>query len=194
MLTYFRMINGENWIQALYSGVDAVEINYQPKSWSNASLILYFYILLLVGNVLIKNLFVGVVIDNFRQMKEELGGFLLLNDMQRDWAEMQIFMQRKKLRRIIPEPENSLRKKCFNISNHMYFEYLVIFVIALNTIFLGIKYKTQSPEFENIIDILNKVFLGIFHVEALIYIIGLGTFYFKDLWNKYKSFIFTLIF
>ena len=178
------MINGENWIQALYSGVDAVDIDFQPKVWSNAILIIYFYIFLLVGNVLIKNLFVGVVIDNFRQMKEELGGFLLLNDMQRDWAEMQIFMQRKKLRRVIPEPENSFRKKCFNISHNIKFEYAVICVIALNTIFLGMKYKTQTPEYEQLIDILNKAFLGLFHIEALIHIIGLGTFYFKDLWNK----------
>lgn len=186
MLTYFRMINGENWIQAWYSGVDAVGVDFEPKIWRNATLIIYFYLFLLIGNVLIKNLFVGVVIDNFRQMKEELGGFLLLNDMQRNWAEMQIFMQRRKLRRIVPEPENSFRKKCFHISHNLKFEYLVIFAIALNTIFLGIKYKTQSPEFENLIDILNKVFLGIFHLEAIINIIGMGTFYFKDLWNKYS--------
>ncbi len=184
MLTYFKMIIGTDWLGAVYSGVDAVGIDMQPKSWSNYGTIFYFYIFLVIGNVLIRNLFVGVVIDNFRQMKEELGGFLLLNEMQRDWVEMQIFMQRKKLRQIIPEPENSFRKKCFDIAQHHRFTYFVIFVIACNTMILGIKYRTETGDFEHIIDVLNKAFLVVFHIEALFNIVALGKFYFKDMWNQ----------
>lgn len=34
------------------------------------------------------NLFVGVVIDNFNEMKEELSGTSLLTDEQRQWIEI----------------------------------------------------------------------------------------------------------
>lgn len=34
----------------------------------------------------ILNLFVGVVIDNFNHMKEELGGYILLSEEQRNWV------------------------------------------------------------------------------------------------------------
>ena len=178
------MIIGTDWIQAVYSGVDAVGINLNPKIWNNYGAIFYFYIFLVIGNVLIRNLFVGVVIDNFRQMKEELGGFLLLNEMQRAWVEMQIFLQRKKLRQMIPEPENSFRKQCFDIVQHHRFNYLVIFLIVSNTVLLGVRYRTESGHFEDIVDLINKIFLAIFHIEAIFNIIALGRFYFKDIWHK----------
>lgn len=178
------MITGEGWIQALYSGVDSKEIGNQPKQWARPIMIFYFYIVLLVGNVLIKNLFVGVVIDNFRQMKEELTGFLLLNDMQRDWAEMQIFMQRKKLKRILPAPRNHIRRACFKLVQDPRFEKFIIFLIVVNTIILGLTYSAESDEFGNVIQVLNIMFLGFFHLEAILKMIGLGVFYFKDAWNK----------
>lgn len=178
------MITGEGWIQALYSGVDSVGIGYEPKTWSRPIMLLYFYIVLLLGNVLIKNLFVGVVIDNFRQMKEELTGFLLLNDMQRDWAEMQIFMQRRKLKTILPTPRNHIRRLCFKFVQDPRFEKGLIFLIVINTIVLGFTHSQQSFSFEVVIQTLNLVFLGIFHAEAVLKIAGIGVFYFKDAWNK----------
>lgn len=178
------MIIGEGWVNALYSGVDSVGVDIQPKHWTRASVLVYFYLFLLIGNVLIKNLFVGVVIDNFRQMKEELSGMLFLNEMQRDWTEMQIFMQRKKLKRVVPEPENFIRKICFKIAQSEQFENIMILLVVLNTIVLGLTFKGQSSTFSSINEKLNYVFLGIFHLEAFIGIVGLGIFYFKEGWNK----------
>ena len=36
-----------------------------------------------------------------------------------------------------------------------------------------------------IIETINNVFLAIFHLEAMIKIMALGLFYFKDSWNKF---------
>jgi hypothetical protein len=178
------MITGEGWIDTLYHGVDAVGKNLEPKLWYHPTKVLLFYVFLLFLNIFIRNLFVGVVIDNFQQMKEELAGYLLLTYTQRDWAEMQIFMQRRKLIRVIPEPENKIRKFCFYLSKKKDFEYFILFIILLNTVILGLKFQGQSEQFSNALDTLNNVFLGIFHLEALIKIAGWGTFYFKDAWNK----------
>ncbi len=117
-------------------------------------------------------------------MKEELGGFLLLNEMQRDWVEMQIFMQRKKLKRVMPEPENKIRQYCFKLANDRRFENYILFIIVLNTIVLALKFQGQPSSLGTTLEVLNNIFLAIFHLEALIKIAGWGLFYFKESWNK----------
>lgn len=183
-LSFLEITTGEGWIEGLHSAINSVGVDLNPKNWSDPAMVIYFYCFLLIGNIFIKNLFMGVVIDNFRQMKEELGGFLLLNEMQRDWVEMQIFMQRKKLKRVIPEPENLIRQYCFKLTNDPRFENFILFIIVLNTIVLGLKFQGQSTSFETTLDVLNNIFLAIFHLEAVIKTAGLGLFYFKETWNK----------
>jgi hypothetical protein len=41
------------------------------------------------------NLLIGLIINNFWKIKEELGGYMHLNIKQRQWIEMQRIMQRK---------------------------------------------------------------------------------------------------
>jgi len=51
----------------------------------------------------ILNLFVGVIIDNFNSIKEEMGGIRLLTTEQRSWVEIQkVFLKTKPEMLIIP--------------------------------------------------------------------------------------------
>jgi hypothetical protein len=117
-------------------------------------------------------------------MKEELNGFLLLTYNQRDWVEIQLFMQRKQLKRLIPEPEHPIRQLCYKMTQSKRFDIMVFIIIFLNTIILALKYPTQSSSFQNIVSVFDNIFLAIFHIEALIKICAWGLFYFKDNWNK----------
>ena len=53
---------------------------------------------MIVAHMLLLNLFVGVIIDNFNVMKQELGGLLLLTEHQQEWVHMQRFMLRRNLK------------------------------------------------------------------------------------------------
>lgn len=57
--------------------------------------------------------------------------------------------------------------------------------IFLNIVAMGIVYKGISGGLSDIISIINNIFLGIFHVEAIIKIIALKNYYLKDSWNKF---------
>jgi len=47
-----------------------------------------------IGTLFIINLFVGVILDNFTIIKEEMGGIRLLTPEQRNWVEIQkLFMK-----------------------------------------------------------------------------------------------------
>jgi hypothetical protein len=130
------------------------------------------------------NLFVGVVIDHFKQMKEELCGYSLLNDEQREWVDIQRFMQRKKLKLRVDIPKNKYRAFCYYISNHPNFEKFILVCIFLNIVVMGLHHEGIDSGMTLLISTANNVFLGIYHAECLIKIIATGLFYFKDSWNK----------
>jgi len=51
------------------------------------------------------NLFVGVIIDNFSAMKEELGGIKKLSPEQRNWVEIQKLFLKYTPERMIKPPD-----------------------------------------------------------------------------------------
>ncbi len=79
-LTLFEMMTAEGWMEVMYSGVDSVGVGLQPKREAQAGWAFYFIGFIIVGHMFILNLFVGVVIDNFNHMKEQLGGYILLSE------------------------------------------------------------------------------------------------------------------
>jgi hypothetical protein len=56
--------------------------------------------------------------------------------------------------------------------------------IFFNVVTMGCVYKGMERSGLDTINIINNVFLVIFHIEALIKIMAYGWFYFKDGWNK----------
>ena len=73
------MITTEGWMSIMYNGIDATGIDLQPKENNNIFFALFFIAFMVVGSMLILNLFVGVVIDNFNKIKinEELGNMFV---------------------------------------------------------------------------------------------------------------------
>ena len=63
------MMTTEGWMQVMYSGIDGIGIDKQPKRDSSWGWVFYFIGFIIVGHMFILNLFVGVVIDNFNHMK-----------------------------------------------------------------------------------------------------------------------------
>jgi len=98
-------------------------------------------------------------------------------------------MQRKTLRRVIQEPESTFRKKCFQLAKMPQFESAVLAIIVCNTLTLALKINNQSNTFELVLEIFNNLFLGLFHIEAIIKISGFGWLYFKDSWNRFDFLI-----
>ena len=79
MCTLFQMMTTEGWVDVMYSGIDSVGIDKQPKENYSLGLIAYFIGFMIIGSQFIINLFVGVVIDNFNTIKdrEELGNMFV---------------------------------------------------------------------------------------------------------------------
>lgn len=69
----------------------------------------------------ILNLFVGVILDNFQIIKEEMGGIRMLTDEQKDWVEIQkLFM--KQIPDVLVKPPNGFRNLMWRLSKNIVFE------------------------------------------------------------------------
>ena len=89
MTTLFQMTTTEGWVDVMNNGIDSVDINMQPIQNNQQWLVVYFIAFMIVGSQFIINLFVGVVIDNFNNIKEkeELGN-MFVTEHQRSWIEI----------------------------------------------------------------------------------------------------------
>ena len=106
----------------------------------------YFLIFVTVGGFILIKLFAGVIIDKFNQLQDERSGMAFMSFEEKEWVETRKVMQRiKPLAREQP-PTNELRARAYRIAVHTYFEYLVMFMIVLNVVFMAITvYEEPSP-------------------------------------------------
>ena len=50
MSTLFQMMTTEGWVDVMYSGIDTVGVNKQPKENNNLFYILYFISFMVIGS------------------------------------------------------------------------------------------------------------------------------------------------
>lgn len=111
MLTLFQMMTKDEWIPVMNDGIDATGIEKQPVYKNNEYLSIYFIAFMIIGSMLVVNLFIGVIIDNFNKIKEseEIGANWMVTPAQRQWMEVQQIMVKKKLRLLPLPPKNAIR-------------------------------------------------------------------------------------
>lgn len=111
MLTLFQMMTKDVWVPIMDNGIDAVGIEKQPNYKYRMYMCIYFIIFMIIGAMLVVNLFIGVIIDNFNKIKdsEEIGANWMVTPAQRQWMEVQHIMIKKKLRYLPTPPKNKFR-------------------------------------------------------------------------------------
>eukprot|EP01029_Cantina_marsupialis_P023747 TRINITY_DN5981_c0_g2_i1.p1 TRINITY_DN5981_c0_g2~~TRINITY_DN5981_c0_g2_i1.p1 ORF type:complete len:1476 (+),score=490.12 TRINITY_DN5981_c0_g2_i1:408-4430(+) len=183
MMTLFEMSTTEMWVDVMIAGVDSRGTDMQPVRNSNELYLIYFIIFMVFGCFFMMNLFVGVVIDNFNHMKEELGGNLFLTDGQKQWVQTQEIMLRLRPHKPKKEPGGKYRKAVFKLVNTKSFEGFIMGCIFVNTITMSMNHFGQSESYGNVLEYANFVFAFIFTVEALLKLFADRWKYFTDGWN-----------
>lgn len=137
---FYEISTTEGWIDVMMAAIDATDIDMQPVANSNEGWILFFIIFMIVGSFLMTNLFVGVIIQNFNDLKAEkdkelamasAGGELneiLMTEEQRMWAMTQRLLAQMIERNMAEpvEPNNALRKYCFQVNAFPWVSLLLI--------------------------------------------------------------------
>ena len=87
MVTMFNLMTMENWTITMFHGMDATEIFQQPSRNTSPEMAMFFIVFLVIGTLIILNLFVAVIIDTFFQEKEKLTKNAELTLIQQEYVD-----------------------------------------------------------------------------------------------------------
>ena len=73
----------------------------------------------------------------------------------------------------------------FNVITNQKFDILIMIVIMLNMVTMSLDHYEMEEDFENVLWIINTVFIVIFTCECLMKLISLRWYYFKAAWNNF---------
>ncbi|CAD8122599.1 unnamed protein product [Paramecium sonneborni] len=184
LLCLFRLIIGEGWTQQMFSVSDITDRGLNPKINSSSQYQLLFYVLIFSLNIVLLNLIKGLIINNYRTIKENIANFSQLNEYQRQWIQLMQIMQKKKLINIIPKPQNKYRVLCYHLANNNYFEFVILILLLANLIFCSTFSGKQNSTTQEALFGMNIFFIVIFHIELFIKLLAYWVHFFRDILNK----------
>ncbi|CAF1520054.1 unnamed protein product [Rotaria magnacalcarata] len=192
LLTLFVLSSRDGWVQIMYNGIDAVDIDMQPIKNYNEAKLVYFISFLLLVSFFVLNMFVGVVVENFHICRAEQER----EEKARHTAKRVKKLERKRRRtREVPYYAHfsPWRRRLHNLCNSKYFDLIIAAAIGLNVITMSLEFYLMPPALGMTLDYCNYVFTSVFIIEIISKIIALGPFrYFKDKWNRLDSVIVVL--
>uniref|UniRef100_A0A8C9AJB3 Voltage-dependent L-type calcium channel subunit alpha n=1 Tax=Prolemur simus TaxID=1328070 RepID=A0A8C9AJB3_PROSS len=211
MLTVYQCITMEGWTDVLYWVNDAIG-NEWP--W------IYFVTLILLGSFFILNLVLGVLSGEFtkerekaksrgtfqklrekQQLEEDLRGYmswitqgrLSLDEGGSDTESLYEIVGLNKIVQFIRhwgQWNRIFRWKCHDIVKSKVFYWLVILIVALNTLSIASEHHNQPLWLTHLQDVANRVLLALFTVEMLMKMYGLGLRqYFMSIFNRFDCFV-----
>ncbi|CAF0755454.1 unnamed protein product [Rotaria sordida] len=192
LLALFVLASRDGWIQIMYNGIDAVDVDMQPIRNYNEPKLIYFISFLLLVGFFVLNMFVGVVVENFHKCRAEQER----EEKARRTAKRARKIERKR-RRMHEIPYyahfSPWRRRLHDICNSKYFDLIIAAVIGLNVVTMSLEFYLMPPIFDLALDYCNYVFTGVFIIESISKIIALGPLrYFKDKWNQIDTTIVVL--
>lgn len=103
-----------------------------------------------MGNFFVLNLFVGVVIDNFNEMKEILSGTSMLSEEQKQWIEIHKLFLKSSPEKLV-DPPLGWRKQVYIFVNWKPFDLFITICIVLNIVAMAVKTYNSDSMMEEIL-------------------------------------------
>ncbi|KAI5095068.1 voltage-dependent L-type calcium channel subunit alpha-1S, partial [Silurus meridionalis] len=186
MLSLYTVSTFEGWPELLYKAIDSDAENRGPVYNNRVDISVFFIIYIIIIAFFMMNIFVGFVIVTFREQGEQEYKNCELDKNQRQCV--QYALKARPLRCYIPK--NPFQYQFWYLVTSCYFEYLMFFLIILNTLCLGMQHCNQSDHITKLSDTLNVIFTVLFTIEMIVKLIAFKVKgYFGDPWNVFDFLI-----
>jgi len=187
LLTLFEIMSTEGWVNVMYAGSDATGMYLQPRRDANSWVAPFFAIYVFFSFMFLLNLSVGVIVDQFMELKRS-GKSVMLTPSQQKWLETQkvlfsrkIFFTLTHLERLPPA-----RKRLYRAVSSKYFENAIMVAILINAIFMMLKVFPQPTSWwDEVLETMDAIFAFVFLVEFMLKFYALQESYWKDVWNRF---------
>ena len=198
-LLLFITATGDAWEDVMFLVMDTVEPGVAPMRNDSSIKALFNIAWLIVGSFMAINLFVGMTVDNFLQLRatgEEYTATMTKEQIQ--WVRTMRASYAHPVHKAPPMPSGSgpliwLRLKMCLLVTSSKFDVAIMGVIAANTLLMTLHFHgiETYPRYFGLFTSALTVFNRIYYLECLCKIFGLGFGgYFDEPWNQFD---FTLV-
>eukprot|EP01064_Diplonema_japonicum_P003343 TRINITY_DN1216_c1_g1_i2.p1 TRINITY_DN1216_c1_g1~~TRINITY_DN1216_c1_g1_i2.p1 ORF type:complete len:2604 (+),score=664.54 TRINITY_DN1216_c1_g1_i2:280-8091(+) len=191
MFTLFQISVGEKWREMMYRTMDAPGPGRGPWKNGNQTSAVFFVAFVVVGQFFLVNLFIGVLIHSFAEMKG-CDRKLFMTDNQYEWARAQKVILHTKLQRNYTKHRTWMGANfplIHDVVMSPHFETGITGVIVLNSITLALQHYHQPTGMTDFLYISNWIFILIFAAEAAFKISIFSMHYFSEGWNRFDFLI-----
>jgi len=186
LLTLFEVSTLELWMDVMWLVVDGKSDGEGPAYDNQPLAVLFFIIFLFLMSFFILNLFVGVVIDKFTSVRNEMLGLSVLTDRQREWIATQRMLLKVKPRPLLTVPDSTWRQLVLQLISCREFEWIIMGLIISNIIMMCTTFHGSSDGLQRMQDNANLVFVCIFAAEAVVKMYALHPkVYFSTAWDTF---------
>jgi uncharacterized membrane protein YgcG len=192
MLVLFETATLEMWPSIMYHSVDAVEEGFHPRFNHNPAACIFYVFFIIVGVFFVMNLFVGVTIDKFNQLKEAAskekgeGASVFLTEAQRRWQQVEKMLAQTKPVKHYDVPTHPLRLAVFRVCTAPEFDAAVMALILVNVLVMSMSYAGESAAWADGLFWTNAVLTFVFTLEVIGKNVALGPrAYLEDAWNRF---------
>ena len=132
ILCLFEMCTQESWTDVMYATQGATGVGLQPVRSKYPENMLFCVIYMMVGSFFLVNLFVGVTIDKFNEIKEKAKGrSLLLTESQERWVRVQRLLAAARPETVVLRRRGSLSSVTHRIVTADWFEKAILGCIVV---------------------------------------------------------------
>ena len=190
ILSLFELSSGEWWGPILYRAMDACSEDIGPQRDCNVVAGLFFVGFFAITGFFLINLFVGVVIHNFKQVKEQMDGSSFMTPEQKLWvAAQQLMLNFRPSVAMLPVKGNKLSELFSKICERPAFDATVGAMIMANIVIIAMDHHGQSQTWTDVLNIFDYYFVGFFIIEAIFKLIAYHLRYFRSGWNQFDFFL-----
>jgi hypothetical protein len=181
MYSLYELSSQNDWIVKAHHAMDSVGVDRQPVKEANPVVGMYFLVFILISNFFFLNLFIGVIYEKYKSIKE--AGIERLTPQQRQWLlTMRHIYDFEPRTGAVSKPG---RECMFDLVQSKAFKHGTNGVILLNCLVMSLKYYDEPEGWALAQDVLNELFTVVFTVEAGLKIFALGfPLYIDDNWNR----------
>lgn len=144
LLTLFILSTRDAWVKVMYNGIDAVDIDIQPRRNYSQSKMTYFVLFILIVSCFVLSMFVGVVIKNFQncQAQQELEEEKKIKEKlaKKIQHRRELIIQRVSHY----ETFSPCRKYLYDICTNKYFDLSISLLIGINLLIMSLECDPMS--------------------------------------------------
>ena len=193
MLLLYVMSTGDEWEIHMFRMMDSTEVGRGPERNDFAASSVFSIVWMFVGSFFAMNLFVGVIVEKFNQIKAESDGSATMTQEQLQWVSTMKAMTNSAPARQMAAPKGVMQRRVYEFVTSQIFDGFIMAVIAANISVMACDYWgiEENADDYALYNRMMFYFSLVYYAEATLKLTGLGCGgYFADSWCRFD---FTLV-